>query len=470
MSDSVYHSKLLKLKRDELKRCKLIKPTTYNRQVQCAIMNLPETRVKIKKTIGKGKYNYVNGIEIKAPSKNKKKQELNTNNLNSNLISNNQDIIVKHNISKSNTDVLKHEAIIGMYCNYIEKFTANFYYTYDIRKLDSIPNNKSEYIMRKTEDIYQSNKNKYGILGEYIENITFAKFMNNEKLKPIVPKLMIQVLFSLYIAGRELGFMHFDLHDENIIIRSTSKEYVEYTVPLSPRVYKKIFGTFKNGKHWDLKKNVWIFDSERDDPHSFRAPINYDISSYPEEIELKECIFDNIKVGNKFHRPYKHFTIKLKTHGYFVEIIDYNFSTVKINNRSIMSRHTKKLYDEFEFKVPKNPILFIDMFRICYIIYSNYDGILNSENMGRLFGRYFEDILFKKIKYIEDFSKSPTESRILKENINIYSPDYEYTGQTDSRFVYAVNIKNIQKEYKDNEFFMNLCFDVFESIDYELSH
>jgi hypothetical protein len=458
-------SKLLKLKREELKRCKLIKPTTYNRQVQCALMNLPETHVQINKTIGKGKYNYVNAIDI-----NNNKKEKDKNNMNNLLLYSNPYIVVKHNILKTNTDILKHEAIIGMYCNYIEHFTSNFYYTYDIRKL--IPVRDAEYVIKETKDIVNYNTNntdKYGILGEFIENITFAKFLKRADLKPFVPKLMLQVLFSIYIAGRELGFMHFDLHDENIIIRKTNREYVEYTVPLSPRVYKKIFGTYKNGKQWDLKKNVWIFDSVGDDPDSFRAPINYDISKYPKEIELKECMFENIKVGKKYHRPYKHFKVKLKTHGYFVEIIDYNFSTVKINNKTIMSRHTKRLYDEFDFKVPKESLLFVDMFRICYIIYSNYNGILNTENMTRLFGRYFDDILFKKIRYVEDLSKSPTESRILKENIDIHDPEYEYTGKTASKFIYAVDIDAIQPKYKNNEFFMNLCFDVFENIEYELS-
>ena len=230
-------SKLLKLKREELKRCKLIKPDTYNRQVQCALMSLPESHVQIKKVIGKGKYNYVNEIQIKAA----KNKNIGKNNNTERMIDSNPNIIVKHNILKKNTDVLKHEAIIGMYCNYIEKFTANFYYTYDIRKLNPIQNKKTEYIIRKTGDISDSKQDKYGIFGEFIQNITFAKFMSREDLKPYVPKLLIQVLFSLYIAGREIGFIHFDLHDENIIIRKTNKQYVEYTVPLSPRVYKKIF-------------------------------------------------------------------------------------------------------------------------------------------------------------------------------------------------------------------------------------
>jgi hypothetical protein len=89
--------------------------------------------------------------------------------------------------------------------------------------------------------------------------------------------------------------------------------------------------------------------------------------------------------------------------------------------------------------------------------------------MTRLFGRYFDDILFKKIRYVEDLSKSPTESRILKENIDIHDPEYEYTGKTASKFIYAVDIDAIQPKYKNNEFFMNLCFDVFENIEYELS-
>ena len=465
LSDRKLKDSLLKAKITEIEKCNLefkesksdryankknktLNRHDYNRRIQCGLLNLSKTTAKFNNVVGKGKYNYVNKINVQIPKSDSK-------NPNVDMIKNNRNIIAKHNILKTNTDVLKHEALIGLYCNQLAKYTPNFYYTYDIRQLTPIEND--EYVMEESEYLTKTKKEKYGILGEFIQNITIGKFLDQSpdsvKVK-IVPDFMMQLLFTLYIAGREIGFNHFDLHDENVILTRTDKKYIDYIVPLTPQTYNKIFGTYKNGKHWKLTKNVWIFDNERDDPSSFRVPVTYTGTS----LELKKCIFDNVKVGKKYERKYKHFKVSVKTHGYMVKIIDFNFSVVKVDNKVLMSRHTEKLYNDFGFKIPNKSLMFIDLYRLCYIMYSNY-GFFSAYEMILMFGRYFEDILVKKIEYVEDM----TSSKILKSDLNIYDPTYEYTGQTESKFIYAVDINSIPKRFKNNEDFMNSCFEVFNS-------
>jgi hypothetical protein len=468
MSDRKLRNELLRVKKKELLKCKydtntksknsnsIESKSVKNRKIQCALLNLPKTTTQIKTIVGKGKYNFVNRIDIDIPKSSRSIPNVQ-------MLKNTNDIIVKHNIAKSNTDVLKHESLIGMYLNYLVEYTPNFYYTYDIRKLDNINNvKKDRYIMNSSQDITESKKEKYGILGEYIKNITIRKFLDSRppNSDKIIPNLMLQILFTLYIAGRELDFIHFDLHDENVVVTETTTQKIDYIIPLTPSTYKKLFGQYKDGKRWDLKTDQWIFDNERDDSNSFRTPINTkirndtDINSVS---ETKKCLFENKKIKGKYYRKYKHFNVSVKTYGYMIKIIDYNFSVVKVDGKLIESRHTNSLYRDFDLNLPDKSYLYIDMFRLCYLMYSNY-GYLSTRFMLDVFGEYFEDILVGKVAYLEDMSGS----RILKSDLNIYDPKYQYTGQTDSRFVYAMDIDAIPIRNKNNEDFLNLCYKMIE--------
>jgi thiamine kinase-like enzyme len=164
---------------------------------------------------------------------------------------------------RSNDDIYKetiHELIIGLFLNQLRERTPNFMYTYcgffchkpaDEEKLEQYKHRMENYLMSKEEyEEYnknafrsellcdESNKSHVLILNEYIEDsITLEKFLSSNFRNPQdITLVVLQILFSLWIANKEFGFVHNDLHGENILINKLNKE-VEITYQLEGVTY-----------------------------------------------------------------------------------------------------------------------------------------------------------------------------------------------------------------------------------------
>jgi len=164
---------------------------------------------------------------------------------------------------RSNDDIYKetiHELIIGLFLNQLRERTPNFMYTYcgffchkpaDEEKLKQYKDKMENYLMSKEEyEEYnknafrpellcdESNKSHVLILNEYIEDsITLEKFLSSNFRNPQdITLVVLQILFSLWIANKKFGFVHNDLHGENILINKLNKE-VEITYRLEGVTY-----------------------------------------------------------------------------------------------------------------------------------------------------------------------------------------------------------------------------------------
>lgn len=67
------------------------------------------------------------------------------------------------------------------------------------------------------------------LLEDYIEGPTFHEFIKNEHISNyLLLSLLLRVFIALLVARNRLNFSHGDLHPENIIIRDTDDEFIEY--------------------------------------------------------------------------------------------------------------------------------------------------------------------------------------------------------------------------------------------------
>lgn len=133
--------------------------------------------------------------------------------------------ILKESIDKRhNIDILR-EFFIGMYyVNTLKFIIPNFLFTYSFFKCShpTIENNKV--VLKK---FCKSNKrtNNY-ILYEHIKGNTFANELENNRITLFQFKnLLVQLLLALEIAQNKIGFCHYDLHLENIMITPNKSSY-----------------------------------------------------------------------------------------------------------------------------------------------------------------------------------------------------------------------------------------------------
>ena len=117
--------------------------------------------------------------------------------------------------SKESVDDMVHEAFIGIYAlNNMRKYVPNFTYTYGMLSCTK-PNLNGKEVLTWCTPNQQPN---YLIL-ENIKNATsFSKFVET-CTKDEYFEVYLQVLNALNAANTEYDFTHYDLHDENVMVR-----------------------------------------------------------------------------------------------------------------------------------------------------------------------------------------------------------------------------------------------------------
>lgn len=139
-------------------------------------------------------------------------------------------LIIK--VSTVDTIISIHEALIGSYLNSLRSITPNFSLVY------AIMNNCSE------SEPFTKTISNY-VIYEKIEGDSFEKFCKKLDTIPdgreVYLDSILSILAGLHIAYSILSFTHYDLHDQNVIMRDnsgtvkyvlTEKDLSHYTLEL----------------------------------------------------------------------------------------------------------------------------------------------------------------------------------------------------------------------------------------------
>jgi hypothetical protein len=148
---------------------------------------------------------------------------------------NNEFILKTNRNSKDNSDIL-YEYFIGTYgLNQLRKIIPNFCYTLGIFKCNPLAVEKTERVKLPIE-MCKRKGNRYYVIYERIPGKTLSDLLPSLTAKQFVSYLT-QIVLSLQIAYEKIGFVHYDLHPGNIIIRPLdSPQTLEYK--LSGSIYR----------------------------------------------------------------------------------------------------------------------------------------------------------------------------------------------------------------------------------------
>jgi serine/threonine protein kinase len=451
-------------------------PRGINRKTQCAMLNMKElSAVKFGNVIGTGMQGSVNkfslglreqdsripninhlrkGVEdgdiiiksmhpelfssetgkvVKFPKESRKEMRQSLLNSSADELKANKLI---ENYKPENTETQKLEGLVGLKLNLISHLTPNFPYYYDIRHLTR--DQKENYsLMEIPFENLQLQKGNYGIIFEMIKDpITFGEFLDktkkDDKLKKQIPDVLLQILFTSYIGVKELGLVHFDLHERNILITKTEQKTITYTIPLTPRAYKEIYGDISDSSKWNLERNYWILDDSEDE-FNFVIP-EYQNQNYARH-SIKNPRFKRVRVGDKYHQEYKHFSVNVQTHGLLVKIVDFGFASMYSNGVFELNEETAR-YVFKDIPKPPEPYIAIDTWRYLMFVYETISGKdpLEYPDLYKIFGDYVKTI------------KTLNERKEIETTRNMKYINY------------------IPTELRDNDAFMNRAFVVFNNM------
>lgn len=127
-----------------------------------------------------------------------------------------------------------HEAIIGLMAgNKVREVLPTFIWTYGVTPCN-MPivkhGKKHNTITGCTHRVdYKKDEDYIGMITEYIEGETLKSFINNQINEEYLYSIILTVLYSLKYAHNMVGFIHWDLHSENIQMRKLNrKDYYIY--------------------------------------------------------------------------------------------------------------------------------------------------------------------------------------------------------------------------------------------------
>ena len=134
--------------------------------------------------------------------------------------------VIKAPQNPNNSYELIHECFVAFHgTNKLRALIPNFSYIYGLKNC-SLPFLDNKEVISWCENkkiavnyiIYEKINNSIS-LSKYIETCTSDQFI----------EIFLQILFSLKIAAREIGFTHYDLHTENILLRKIdTPSFIKY--------------------------------------------------------------------------------------------------------------------------------------------------------------------------------------------------------------------------------------------------
>jgi hypothetical protein len=453
------------IKRYHKLKCSQNLPQEKNKKrAQCALLNMKSpSKLTYGRTIGKGVQGEVRAfsMELDPEGEDIKNEYIRDS------VDNINNSVIKSGIEKKDQSELRTEAFIGLYLDLISDYTPNFSYSHDIRRLNPLPVENQRSMLGSQQNVLDAER-EYGIITEFAGGRILKGISRIPQNQEIIKQILLQLLFSLYIAVKEIGFVHFDLHTGNILINETNPVAITYQVPISPETFIEVYRTseiYRNDrKFWDgkmdLKRNVWILeetDLKDDDIVNNRTPVNLLLQNRPHtSLRIDRIKRDDGKYEQKFH----YFPINVGTK-VVPKIIDYGFSSVYFGNQFVVNPIARDLvfnYGGLTENLPNKPYLCIDMWKILYYLFytwnnGNPDLILKEPILIEIFGQRYMTYLRNKLSSLINMGVDPNQA------IQFHIGQFKYLENTE------VVEQNILPEYiKDNELFMNKCMVVINDI------
>jgi ubiquinone/menaquinone biosynthesis C-methylase UbiE len=153
-------------------------------------------------------------------------------------------VVIKSACREDNDLNILYEYFIGSIgINKLRSIIPNFCYTLSIfrhnalRIVDTIP--------QKIDIFFSDNKEerkdtRFYVVYERIKGMSLADFIETIKTKEDMDNLisyLIQIVFAIKVAQDEIGFVHYDLHSDNILLRPL-EEIVTVEYIINNKVYK----------------------------------------------------------------------------------------------------------------------------------------------------------------------------------------------------------------------------------------
>ncbi len=147
--------------------------------------------------------------------------------LGSGYLSSDRIYVLKYAVDQSDMDSIRHEAAIGFSLNYLREhnLTLNFVYTYGLFQC-ARPLGGTEIITWCRDG---PNNTEYLAIENIPEGITLDSALNSRELNINTNQyvsIVLQIIYSLLVAYKEIFFTHWDLHTQNILLRRVPDDTV----------------------------------------------------------------------------------------------------------------------------------------------------------------------------------------------------------------------------------------------------
>jgi hypothetical protein len=136
--------------------------------------------------------------------------------------------IIKAPRNPKNNDDLIHECFVAFNgTNLLRKDIPNFAIVYSLINC-SAPIIDNKKVLSWCSNSETSNVS-YAIYEKINDSISFRKYLDTCYTEDFM-QYFLQILLALKVASEKIGFTHYDLHDENILMRKSKKEnfYIKY--------------------------------------------------------------------------------------------------------------------------------------------------------------------------------------------------------------------------------------------------
>jgi ubiquinone/menaquinone biosynthesis C-methylase UbiE len=148
-------------------------------------------------------------------------------------------VIIKTAKNKSNNFDILYEYFIGSIgINKLRNLIPNFAYTLAIFKCSPLNINNNE-IKDNTFCNGKDSNNRFYVVYEKIPGISLDTYLDKITLNdiPHIISYILQIILSLQVAQQEIGFVHYDLHTDNIMLRKL-KEPIVVDYNINNKIYK----------------------------------------------------------------------------------------------------------------------------------------------------------------------------------------------------------------------------------------
>lgn len=310
-----------------------------------------------------------------------------------------------------------HELIVGLKCiNPLREIIPTFVWTYGFTtcNLPIVVDNKL--VSTCTQPVaypkYDEPAKYVGIITEYVEGQSLYEYLDKNISEDKFLSMILTVLYSLKYANESYGFVHWDLHYSNIIMRDLDQKDCYIYLP-SENKYLWVGNTLATiidlGSCSFIDNDKIIFNYFRFDlgirPDLTTSPMN-DVLKFLSSVYSK--IEDKPKLMKLFQKIYAHLT-GIQNPSYlskFMKVFEDNYDLYpNYNEENVIENVIPMSIDQL--------ITFVESFSKGIIRQEKPDHVLSCQKSKCLFGEnLFETLLTRQqISTVSEFVKAVKQNK-----------------------------------------------------------